>query len=188
MVNTVKDALDYLRSLETREGNLVDDPELNELLNPYRAAYPFPYQCQRDRCKTTIAYWALHTSGARIAPGPKRVHRKGVRAGEVPPASPQRLGRPLVAEPPIQGGAGDLSFPDLEWKQEFEQPIEWAMTGDGDISLETNPNVGSPWPLRWKFTCPRCGSQYPHTNRQMLDLFLHALYARQRTIRPGTVG
>jgi len=141
---------------ELDEAGLIDDAELNLMLDPYRKTYPLPYKCSRERCSTTLAYWALHSSGARIAPGPER---RGI----------------------------GLVFPDLDWKQRFEEPIEWAMNGDGVITVETNPTVGSPWPLRWRFTCPRCNNQYVHTNKKMLRFFLQALYARRDQIRPGIV-
>jgi len=156
MTVNVNHVIRYLRESERGEAELIDDAELNLMLDPYRKTYPLPYKCSRERCNTTIAYWALHSTGARIEPGPER----------------------------RQTG---LVFPDLEWEQRFEEPIDWAMNGDGVISLETNPEVGSGWPLRWRFTCPRCNSQYVHTNKEMLRLFLHTLYARREKIRPGTI-
>ena len=156
MTANANDVIRYLRETELDEGGLIDNAELNLLLDPYRMTYPLPYKCHKDGCKTTLAYWALHSTGARIAPGPERRHN-------------------------------GLVFPKLKWEQRFEEPIEWAMNGDGVIGLETNPEIGSGWPLRWRFTCPRCNSQYVHTNKEMLRLFLHTLYARRGEIRPGTI-
>ena len=98
-----------------------------------------------------------------------------------------RLGRPQLQSTAIVGGVTDLRFPPFESSGRFEEPVEYAINGGGTITLETNPGVGSPWPLRWRFTCPRCGSERAHTNSYMIRLFLQALYARRRAIRPGII-
>lgn len=85
------------------------------------------------------------------------------------------------------GGVIDLRFPGLNFQHRFDEPIEWAMSPQTSIKLATNPSVGSPWPLRWVFTCPRCGARSRLKNSQMLDLFLRALYTGRREIRPGKI-
>jgi hypothetical protein len=187
VLTDVNNVIRYLDALKLDEGSLVDDEELNRMLDPYRPTYPMPYECQQERCTQAIAYWALHSQGARIAPGPERVYRKGDSAGVYPTALEHRPGRPQLQETSIVGGVADLRFPTLESKGRFEDPVEWAMSGEGFISLETNPTVGSPWPLRWGFICPRCRKPYVHRNRRMLRFFLKALYAEQKEIRPGTI-
>ncbi len=187
MTENVNDVVRFLRETELNEAELIDDPELNLMLDSYRLTYPLPYKCSRERCSTTLGYWALHSTGARIAPGPERRHRKGQIAGIYPAEPLYRPGRPERQETAIVGGVADLLFPELEFQHRFEESIEWAENGDGVITLDTNPTVGSGWPLRWRFTCPRCNSQYVHTNKEMLRLFFQTLYARRDEIRPGTI-
>ena len=111
MTANVNGVIRYLRDVGLEEAQLVDDVELNRLLDPYRAVYPIPYKCQKERCKTTLAYWAIHSTGARIAPAPSRVDRKGVRAGTQPRAPTYRPGRPQPPSEVIVGGTADLPIP-----------------------------------------------------------------------------
>ena len=183
----VNRVIQYLRDAELDEAEFILDSELNHLLDEFRSTYPLPYKCRKERCGKTLAYWAFHSTGAYIAPGPERHSRKDQVAGIHPRLTPYRPGEPETLEEAIVGGVADLQFPDLDFEHRFDESVEWAMKGDGVIGLETNPDVGSPWPLRWRFTCPVCGGEYVHTNQEMLRLFLHALYARRREIRPGTI-
>jgi len=57
------------------------------------------------------------------------------------------------------------------------------MTRSGVIRLETNPEVGSGWPLRWRFTCPRCHATRVHTNKDMLSLFLYTIYDQYQQVK-----
>ncbi len=73
MAANVKSVIQWLKNHDNLdEGALVDQSELNRLLDSLWTDPPLRYQCSRDRCKATLAYWALHSHGARIAPGPGR--------------------------------------------------------------------------------------------------------------------
>lgn len=183
-VNGVIHRLDILRDTEVGEENIVIDAELNRLLDALRPTYPMPYKCQAPRCSHTLAYWALHSSGARIAPGPARVERAANPAGKGLTLLPYRPGEPPRVQETIIGGVAALRFPELVFEGRFEEPVEWAISGQGNITLETNPEVGSPWPLRWGFRCARCGTPRKHTNGQMLRYFLDAIEQGASAIRP----
>jgi len=186
MLAQVNDLIRYLGESGLGEAELIYDSDLNRMLDPYRQTYPLAHRCPRARCRTTLAFWALASEGARVVPGPKRRERKGRVAGVYPTMTdPLDLRRPPIQDTRIVGGAADLMFPDLEFTHQKEQAIEWAERGDGLIRSDSNPEIGSGWPLRWTFTCAKCGTPYEYTNSTMLELFLHALYARRGEIRPG---
>ncbi len=85
------------------------------------------------------------------------------------------------------GGEADLLYPGLDHTGRFPEYVESAMRADSNIRLLTNPDLKAPYPLRFGFTCPRCGATFKHTNRGMLRLFLRALALRQREIRPTRI-
>jgi hypothetical protein len=60
--------------------------------------------------------------------------------------------------------------------------IRAAMQPGGPISLSTNPEVASGWPLRYTLHCRPCGESYPMTNNRMLRLIAEAVEANAREI------
>lgn len=183
MAPNVNYVIRWLSDTDLGEGELIYNPVLNPMLDEHRSTYPIAYRCSKEGCSKAIAYWALDSQGARVVPGPARRAKKRRLAGEYPTEEDPWRQQPEGTE--IVGGVADLVFPDFVWEGRFDVAIEYAMKGEGNISLATNPSVGSGWPLRWTFTCPRCRSQYTHTNKQMLVMFLQAVSARQASIRAG---
>ena len=173
------------------EAEIVDHPDLNELLDPIRSHGPLPFRCNRERCNTTIAYWALTSHDARIAPAPKRRSTQARVAGRYPlPPDVNGAGSRMRMTDPrssIVGGVADLDFPEgFDHDGRYELAVEWALGGDqSQINVLTNPDVKSPWQLRWVFMCPKCGAEHQYTNRTMLDLFLKAVRYRLSAVRPG---
>jgi hypothetical protein len=162
---------------------LLYHPTLTEFLTPLRPTYPKAFWCPADRCNQTIAFWAIASAGNRIVPGPARRPKKNRKAGVYEYAD--EFVTTLGETTSVAGGDVDLLFPDLDHLERAEEAVEWAERGDGIIRAEANPKVASGWPLRWVFTCPKCGNVYRYTNHQMLILFLQAIYARKDRIRPG---
>ncbi|MDF1595745.1 MAG: hypothetical protein P1T08_06570 [Acidimicrobiia bacterium] len=114
------------------------------LLDPLRTTPPLPFQCSRQRCRTTIAYWALTSHGARIAPGPRRRASRDGIAGTHADVE----GRTVLV-----GGAADLMFPDFDHEGRFEVAVEWALDDrQGQINLVSSSTLASPWQRR-SFTC-----------------------------------
>jgi len=180
----------WLDSTDLSEADLVLDPELNRLLDSIRTSRPVKLKCGAAQCETILAYWAVasgHT--ARIIPGPGRKPR-GKRAARTHRMKDEyRPGRKPPNEKYIVAGAADLVFPDFGREQRLEEAIEYAIKGEGMIRCEPNPDVGSGWPLRWEFVCPRKTSAgvhptFQYTNREMLSMFERAVRFKQDTIRP----
>jgi len=180
------DVIQWLDTTESSEAELVFDPELNRMLNSIRTTRPVRLKCGASECETTIAYWGL-SSGfeARVIPGPKRQPR-GKRSAGTCRNEPGSL---LLEETYIIGGAADLDFGDFKWEQRLDIAIEYAEQPGGKIRSEPNPDVGSGWPLRWEFVCPRKTPEgifptFQYTNSEMLRMFARTVGFGQDTIRP----
>jgi hypothetical protein len=176
----VKELLDYLRSTDLTPARVVFDPRLNELLAPLRGLGALPFKCGRRRCRETIVYWALASSEARVLFGPGRRSRRGSVAGPAEVAS-HRSGQ-MADRTTTLGSEYDLVYPAEAENGRFAAYIHWAMDPDSPVSLASNPEVGSGYPLRFTFDCPRCGSRYTYTNTRMLEMFAQALARGQRHI------
>jgi hypothetical protein len=111
----------YIKHSDLDQAALIYDPELNRLLDPYRLTYPLGYECQRLKCRTSLAYWALDSNGARIVPGPERREWKGRVAGiyDKEP-DPLDLRRQPIQETTTVGGVADLMFPVLNFEHRFD--------------------------------------------------------------------
>jgi hypothetical protein len=187
MTPRASDLLRWLDQAGLGEAETVYDPELNRRLDPFRVTHPIPLICAGAKCKTRIAHWALSSEGARVVPGPKRKPRRDDIAGEYRSSVRDRDLGGVAPGTLMVGGEADLIFPGFVGEGHFHPAIEWAMNGDGAITLDTNPTIGAGWPLRWRFTCPRCGRSYQYTNRAMLRQMLGAINARRDYIRAGKI-
>ena len=187
MTTNASRVVQFLRGTDLGEADLVNDPELNRLIDrDMRLTGPFPLKCTRPRCNTTIAYWALSSTDARVIVGPERRPRgeaaKGIYDVEHDPYLPAIIDQPDTM---VAGGAVDLLYPGLDHSGRFEPHIEWAMRPDTSINLLTDPDVKAPLVLRFGFTCPACGAADQYTNSTMLRLYARALALRKQEIRPG---
>lgn len=186
MVLGVNDLIRWLDRSRLAEAELMGSPELALMLDPYRDHPPLPYRCSKRRCREVIAFWALASDGARVVPAPDRRPARQRVAGlhmisTTSPAGPSQPRSRLV------GGEADLLYPGLQHSGRFPEYVEWAMRGDSNIRLLTNPDVKAPYPLRFGFACAHCGAHFEHTNRAMLRLFLRAIALCQREIRPTRI-
>jgi hypothetical protein len=171
----VNELLTYLERANDHAA-LINDPWLNERLDPFRTLRPIPLKCPGRRCSATLAYLALSATDARVQFAPRRqpVARSAIRIGERHSAAT-----------PIISGAYDLEYPGLVGSGRFSEYIEWAMTPAATIRLAANPNVGSGWPLRFTAHCPRGHPPYPLTNTTLLLLLIRVAAYEEHATTPG---
>ncbi len=177
--------INWIEDSDLDEAELMKSPDLAQMLGPYRLINPLPLRCPKGRCNAIIVYLALSEQQARVEFGPQvRPSKvKGIHSNK-----PPEEGVPRWFEPKsIISSASDLEFPDLDFQQRFAPYIEWAMDPASNVELVANPDVGAPYPLRFRFTCPECGAVYRHTNRTLLIEFLRAVSIGKRGVRPGRI-
>lgn len=182
MVANANTVVRWLKTTELGDSALIDHAQLNEMLDPVRSTGPLRLMCSGDRCRTTLAYWALASQDARVIPAPaRRTTTDSLQGTYSAEESEWRVReKPLVAS-----GEYDLLYPGLDHEGRYPQYVEWALRDDTNIHVEANPGIGSGYPLRFRFTCPRCEADDPYTNKRMLIEYLRALTLGQRAIRPG---
>ena len=103
-------------------GRLIFDPELNQLIDPWRLIRPKPIRCGRAECSHLIAYWALSSTDARVIPAPRRRLKKDSLIGRY---SLETQGFPTAGSR-TTGGDYDLLYPGLHHTGRFAPYIEYA--------------------------------------------------------------
>ena len=139
-VNELKEILRKAR----RDPELLEDPHLNELLQPLRGIGPFRVHC--PRCGRTFSWWAIHPTAPRVVFYDKGPRRPGVRRDVIPKSE-------LGPQPP----------PPFD---------DWSLgPSDGiDSAVNADPTGGQ---RRFSFVC-ECGASYTYTMATMLRMFVEA--------------
>lgn len=140
----------------------LDDPALNGALDPFRGHRPLRLRCPRTGCRGTIAWVALAPADARVifsVNGPRKGYVARTR-GSIPPAQ-------LRPQPPA--------------------PYDyWSLgpTGGTDSAQPATRDPDDLTPLRWRFTCQRCGAPYTLTNQTMIIKLIEAMTGNAREFTP----
>ncbi len=137
MRDNAKWALRILDWFGEVEGNTIHAPDLNEALHPLRDL-TLGVRC--GRCRAAIAWSALDLNAAFVAAFQRRRPPKDRRGGIEDCYDPE---------------PGAQTRKNLPW-------IILAETGKTSVTLEDIHTPG--YPLRLKFTCPKCEAQYVNKN------------------------
>jgi hypothetical protein len=130
------------------EGNTIHAVILNQELNALRGV-TLGVTC--GRCRAGIAWSALDANAAFVAAFQRR-------------------------RPPRERRGGIEDCYDPEPRSPIRKNWPWILLAESGNTTVTVADIHTPgYPLRLRFTCPKCGAQYLNKNTTRLRLFLDAI-------------